>query len=202
MKWPLRFIFVIMKRLFCDRFRLSAVVITFFCFMGGFIPVKAQGKTQIPNQTSLVSSPNFVVGYLNKQVLLDSLPEVQMIHQQLNGLQKVYDKAYKNMEEDYYDLLRRYLNDKPSLGEALRMARQAEITESELRMRAFLEHSKQEIDSLREEKMHPILQKLQLGIALSARQYHCNMVLDEITPLYVDDSVINLNEVVYQYMIQ
>lgn len=142
----------------------------------------------------------FKVAYLNKDQVIASLPVVQAINQDLAAMQKQYDKEYSRMQDEYNEKVKRFLDHQDSMQKAIRMARQTEITEYELRLRAYEKKVAEEMSKMRQEAYAPILAQMHQVITNLAQKMSINIVLDGSTPLYMDENCVDLNTQVYNIM--
>lgn len=142
----------------------------------------------------------FKVAYLNKDQIVASLPVIQAINQDLAAIQMQYDNEYRRMQDEYNEKVKRFLDHQDSMQKAIRMARQTEITEYELRLRAYEKKVAEEISKMRQEAYAPILAEMHQVIQTLAQKMSINIVFDGSTPLYMDENCVDLNTQVYNIM--
>lgn len=146
------------------------------------------------------TTESFKVAYLNKDQIVASLPVIQAINRDLAAMQKQYDEEYRRMQDEYNGKVKRFLDNQDSMQKAIRMARQTEITEYELRLRAYEKKVAEEMSRMRQDAYAPILAKMHQVIKNLAQKMSINIVLDGSTPLYMDENCVDLNTQVYNIM--
>ncbi|HPW90028.1 MAG TPA: OmpH family outer membrane protein [Paludibacteraceae bacterium] len=138
------------------------------------------------------------IGYIERTILFENMPEVSQVEAQLSQLNILYTKEYDRMTAEYNDKVKAYMATSKSLSEPIKLARQAEITEYEERMALYKKRYTEELKKQTALLWVPINNKVKQAIATVAKAQGVSIVLDQATPLYVSESCVDLLPLVKQ----
>jgi len=132
------------------------------------------------------------IGYIDRSLLLTKMSEVVQVEAQLAQLNSLYTAEYERMTSEYNAKVKDYMATSKSLSEPIKLARQAEITEYEERMAIYKQRYTEEVKKQTALLWEPINSKVKKAIAAVAKAQGITVVLDQITPLYVAESCVDL----------
>lgn len=166
-----------------------------FCVVGAIFAQDAF-KTDSSIEQPSIEQRQIKIGYINKQALINSIPAVIDLENKLKELKLTYEAEYTHMTNEYNKKVRDYIEANKSLSEPIKMARQTEIIEMEKRMVLYKERYTAELDKQRSIALSPILVQVDTAIKDVARELKISIVFDQNTPLYTDESCIDLMPIV------
>jgi outer membrane protein len=141
------------------------------------------------------------VGYVDSQVLLDRMPEYKAAEQEIERLTQQWQKEVDDLYARIEQLFQQYREQEPLMSSDMKRRKQDEI-EAEERKARELQRKRfgpnGDLFKQREEKMKPILDRLQQAIQSVAQEKKFSIVLDRSaggTVLYAE-SAYDLTEAV------
>ena len=137
------------------------------------------------------------VGYIDKALFISFMPETQEANAALDKLKADYETELSTMTSAYNDKVRLYLEQKETMSEAIKLARQTEITEAELTIDLYKRRYLADLDAKREAAMTPIYASVDEAIRAVARSLSLTIVFDQSTPLYVSEGCIDITDAVH-----
>ncbi|MGM9804963.1 MAG: OmpH family outer membrane protein [Candidatus Aphodosoma sp.] len=136
------------------------------------------------------------IGYIDKKTFVQTMPEMQAVEAELQELQAEYEQEFRSMTDSYNDRVRVYLEKKNEMSEAMKLARQTEITELEATIDLYKRRYLEDLDTKRIQLTTPIVEAVDAAIAAVARNMGLAIVFDHATPLYVSDDCVDITEAV------
>lgn len=136
------------------------------------------------------------IGYIDKQNFVRTMPEMQAVEAKLQKLKADYEQEFRTMTDSYNERVRVYLAQKNEMSEALKLARQTEITELEATVDLYKRRYLEDLEAKRSQLTAPIVEAVNAAIAAVARDMGLTIVFDQGTPLYVSDGCIDITDAV------
>lgn len=136
------------------------------------------------------------IGYIDKQNFVRTMPEMQAVEAKLQKLKADYEQEFRTMTDSYNERVRVYLAQKNEMSEALKLARQTEITELEATVDLYKRRYLEDLEAKRSQLTAPIVEAVNAAIAAVARDMGLTIVFDHGTPLYVSDGCIDITDAV------
>lgn len=133
-----------------------------------------------------------LIGYIDKEALLEAQPEVQKIEASLILLKTEYEEHYNRMMNEYNEKVKSYISNSKDMLEPIKLARQSEITEREALMSLYRKRYVEDIETQRRNAYAPILKRIDNVIAEVAQEASVSIVFDSKTPLYISTNCIDL----------
>ncbi len=143
---------------------------------------------------------NIKIGYIDKDSVISTLPQTHVFQIELNTLKKEYQDEYERLVLKYNRKVKEYLALDKDLNKTIRNARQAEITEYELRIERYKKAYERSLDDFTKEKMNPIIADFNEAVKKVAKKESINIILDAHTPIYTDENCININDKVIKIL--
>lgn len=138
------------------------------------------------------SSLSFKIGYIDRDSVINSLPNTVKLNRELHILKAEYEVELNNMVSSYNEKVKKYLAQEKTANTTIRNARQAEITAIELRIDKYKTAYQAALSDFKSQGMKPIYAKFDNAVSIVAKDLGVNMVLDAATPIYVDENCVDL----------
>ena len=87
-------------------------------------------------QQDTLSAP-IIIGYIDMDSILSIAPERVKIDKHIQAVTTEYEKEFKRMQQEYNKKVKDFLKNNEELLDAIKLARQAEITEAEKRLATY-----------------------------------------------------------------
>ncbi len=152
------------------------------------------------SNTTSVTVEMFRVGYMNKSVIIESMPEMVQFKSDYSAQQKEYEMELDVMVVKYNKLVKKYLALDKEVNKTIRNARQAEITEMELRIDRYKTNYQKALAEYESIAAEAINARVLEAVKVAAQDLKVNMVLDNVTPIYVDDKCVDMTSHVMQLL--
>ncbi len=136
------------------------------------------------------------IAYINRAEILESFPQVVSINKELEKMELDYEAEFIVMAKDYERKIKSYLEQNKQMSEPIKLARQSEITELEVRMEMYKKRYKEELDKFRQEKYAIINQLLDEAISLVCQREKITILFDQAQPLYMSSQCVDLTSLV------
>lgn len=136
------------------------------------------------------------IGYIDKQLFINSMPEMQAVQADLQRLKGEYEAEFRSMTEMYNKRVKQYIAQKDDMSEAIMLARQTEITELETTLDLYKRRYLAELEQKRDLLTTPIYDAVNEAIGAVARRLGLTIVFDQGTPLYVSDACVDITDAV------
>lgn len=136
------------------------------------------------------------IAYIDKQAVIQMMPEKADIDTKLSGMTAQFESEYQRMTNEYNLKVRDYLKENKELSEPIRLARQAEITESEERAAIYKLRYTTELEKQRSTLWAPVMERMQEAIKSVAQENNITVVLDHGTPVYLAPSCMDITQLV------
>ena len=144
------------------------------------------------------------IGYANPQAILDSLPEVRAIEDQIIALLEAKDADLSIKADSLQLMIDTYEQIKGTLNDQARQSREAQILQKEQEFNAARESSLSEVQQRQNALLAPVRAKIAEAIKSVADEMGLDMVLNEETSqrsiiiFYSSDSSFNITEKVLE----
>ena len=135
------------------RFSFTILVIALFLFSG-----------------SAVAQSNLKFGHINGQELLSLMPERDSAEAMLRAYGNDLSEQIEELHVEYNTKVQNYMQRRNSLSEAIREARERELTELQQRIQEFEATAQQDYQRMQGEIMRPLIEKADTAIKKVAKQ--------------------------------
>ncbi len=157
-----------MKRKSILLFLLSAVT----CFFA-----TAQNADSVANR--------IIIGYFNKQEVLNVLPEAVQFEAEYSKIKAEYEEQFNALTEEYDKKVQNFLEKRDNVSNAMRLALQTEITELESRINLYKKRYQNDLSKRRSNFYTPIESRIDEAISQVCSERNIAIVFDKSTPVYV-----------------
>lgn len=137
-----------------------------------------------------------VIGHINSQEIMASMPEINEIKLKLDTLQGTYENHLANMQEEFNKKVTEFQQQQATMTDGIKQYRQQELAEMEQRIQQFYQTVQQELQAKQAELMLPVQQRLLDAIKKVATAKNCAYVMDSTAMLYASPDALNLTAAV------
>lgn len=144
------------------------------------------------------------IGYANPQAILDSLPEVKVIENQIVALLEAKDADLAIKADSLQQMIETYEQIRGTLNDQARQNREAQILQKEQEFNAARESSLSEVQQRQNALLAPVRAKIADAIKSVADELGLDMVLNEETSqrsviiFYASDTSFNITDKVLE----
>lgn len=110
------------------------------------------------------------IGYLNFDQLVDQLPETKVIRTQLETYNKQFQDQYTAMTTEYQSKGQAYEAQRATMTDAVRTAKEAELSDLQKRIQAFQTDAQQKVQVKTSEITKPLFDKIRAAAAQVAKE--------------------------------
>ena len=143
-------------------------------------------------QTDSLNIHSIKIGYIDMDSILNISPEKIKIDKHLQTATAEYEKEFKRMQQEYNKKVKAYLKTNSEMLDAIKLARQAEITETEKRIAAYKIQYKEQIKHERDSLFKELQKNISLIINQVAQEQNITVVLDKKSTHYLAPYCIDL----------
>lgn len=153
-----------------------------------------QDSTIISNNETSISIVK--IGVVDKDSILNLMPEVDRINREYATLEEEYKKEYDIMVHDYNRKVKNYIENAKNLNETIKMARQAEITTMEGRIEQYKINYQEALNHYKTKAYAPLIEKMNDAIKKAAAESSVTLLLEKDIPLYISTDCIDITPLV------
>lgn len=110
------------------------------------------------------------IGYINMNQLIDEMPETKTIRTQIDAYQKQFIDELTSMNTEYQAKLKDYQTQRPTMTDAVRTAKEAELTDFQKRMNDYQNNAQQQVNNRTNELSKPLFDKAKAAITQVATE--------------------------------
>jgi outer membrane protein len=130
------------------------------------------------------------IGHINFNQLIDLMPETKTVSTSLQAYQKTFVDQMTTMNNEYQAKVQDYTAKRTTMTDAVRTAKENELTDMQKRMNDYQNNAQQQVDAKRQELGKPIIDKATTAVQAIAKEKGYAYVLDssQITLLVSPDA--------------
>ncbi|AYL97038.1 OmpH family outer membrane protein [Mucilaginibacter celer] len=130
------------------------------------------------------------IGHINFNQLIDLMPETKTVSTSLQAYQKTFIDQMTTMNNEYQGKVKEYTEKRATMTDAVRAAKESELTDMQKRMNDYQNNAQQQVDAKRQELGKPIIDKATTAVQAVAKEKGYAYVLDssQITLLVSPDA--------------
>lgn len=149
------------------------------------------------DSVKVVSNP-VKIGFVDRESLISTHPKTSQIKTTLDALQEDFEKELKRMTSEYNKKVREYLEKNATFSKPIKLARQAEITETEKRIAFYKQRFEEEFTKEKDSLMIPVYQEVDSLIKNVSEELKLTIVVDKEELLFFSADCIDLQPVIKQ----
>ena len=138
----------------------------------------------------LASAQKFA--YINSQELFAQMPELKVVEQKLDSLNKEYEALLTTMQEEYQKKLSDYQQKQATMTDAIRQISEEEIMSLQQRIQTTYQTAQQDVQKQERELLVPIQSKMVKAIQEVGAANGYTYIFDTAATLYVGADAVNL----------
>lgn len=142
-------------------------------------------------QQDTLSMP-IIIGYIDMDSIVSIAPEKAKTDKHIQTITTEYEKEFKRMQQDYNKKVKDFLKNNKELLDAIKLARQAEITEAEKRLANYKIQYKQQVKHEQDSLNTQLINNIDNLIKQVAKEMKITVVLDKKNTRYLSPSCIDL----------
>jgi outer membrane protein len=110
------------------------------------------------------------IGYINMSSLVDQMPDTKAIRTQLETYNKQFQDQYTAMTGEYQSKGQQYEAQRATMTDAVRTAKEAELTDLQRRIQAFQTDAQQKVAAKTNELSKPLFDKMRAAVTAVAKE--------------------------------
>jgi len=118
------------------------------------------------------------IGYVNFNAVVDVMPDKLVIQKQLQTETKQYSDGLQAMQVEYQTKGADYEKNKTTWNDAIRLAKEGELTDIQKRMQDYNTTAQQKLDQRQQELAKPLFDKVKLAVNTVAKEKGYSYVFD------------------------
>ena len=126
---------------------------------------------------------------INTQQLMESMPEIKTVNEQLEAANKKYQDEFSKLQEEFQGL-------EASTPQTIKDRRMQEMQELENKIQQFREMAAQDIQRQQQQLMAPIQEKVIKAIQAVGAEGSYTFVFENMMPLYTGTDVTDITDTV------
>lgn len=111
-----------------------------------------------------VSAQEIKIGRIDMKAVFEAMPEKMKVQQEIDSINAEYQAALSKLENEYQSKVSNFLADKDNLLQSIQEVRILEIDQLQQRIQNFREMAAKDLQSIQENKVRPILDKVNVAI--------------------------------------
>lgn len=131
------------------------------------------------------------IAYVQVGEVFSLMPEVKEVDSKLAAERAAYEKEFKQLTDEYQKKFSDYVAQQDSLTENIKLRRQQELQDMNVRMENFQQQAEQGMAKLQQELLGPVQKKLQDAIKAVAEEKGYTYIIDPQALLYVAPNAID-----------
>ena len=155
------------------------------------------GSTAVMAQTQKI-------GHMDMQYVLSAMPEMKQVQSQLQTLQGQLEKQAAAKQKDFEEKYNRYVNEGPTMAEAIRVDLEKELSTMQQSAQEFATNAQQTLQNKEQQLMQPIYDKIGTAINAVAKDggyaYIINAGVPGLDVLYFADPTNDASNAVLKQM--
>ena len=132
------------------------------------------------------------LAYINSQELFAQMPELKVVEQKLDSLNKEYEALLTTMQEEYQKKLSDYQQKQATMTDAIRQISEEEIMSLQQRIQTTYQTAQQDVQKQERELLVPIQSKMVKAIQEVGAANGYTYIFDTAATLYVGADAVNL----------
>jgi len=138
------------------------------------------------------------IAYVNTESLYMDMPEVSELESAIATLNESYRNELTKMQGEFQKKYAEFMEQQDTLPENIRVRRQQEVQELQLRIQNFVEVAEEDVQNKQRELLEPINQKIRDTIKKVAEENSYTYVLEGAVLLYTGSDAIDATPQVKQ----
>jgi len=144
------------------------------------------------------------IGHMDMQYVLSVMPEMKRVQSELQTLQSQLEKQAAAKQKEFEEKYNRYVNEGPTMAEAVRMDLEKDLTDMQQNAQNFAANAQKSLQKKENELMQPVYEKIGNAINDVAKEggysYIINAGVPGLDVLYYADTTMDVSNAVLKKM--
>ena len=144
------------------------------------------------------------IGHMDMQYVLSVMPEMKRVQSELQTLQSQLEKQSAAKQKEFEEKYNRYVNEGPTMAEAVRMDLEKDLTDMQQNAQNFAANAQKSLQKKENELMQPVYEKIGNAINDVAKEggysYIINAGVPGLDVLYYADTTMDVSNAVLKKM--
>ena len=144
------------------------------------------------------------IGHMDMQYVLSVMPEMKRVQSELQTLQSQLEKQAAAKQKEFEEKYNRYVNEGPTMAEAVRMDLEKDLTDMQQNAQNFAANAQKSLQKKENELMQPVYEKIGNAINDVAKEggysYIINAGVPGLDVLYYADTTMDVSNEVLKKM--
>ena len=144
------------------------------------------------------------IGHMDMQYVLSVMPEMKRVQSELQTLQSQLEKQAAAKQKEFEEKYNRYVNEGPTMAEAVRMDLEKDLTDMQQNAQNFAANAQKSLQKKENELMQPVYEKIGNAINDVAKEggysYIINAGVPGLDVLYYADTTKDVSNAVLKKM--
>ena len=133
---------------------------------------------------------------INTQELMQAMPEIKTINEQLEAANKKYQDEFSKLQEEFQKKYEEFQALEESTPQTIKERRMQEMQELEGKIQQFRETAVQDIQRQQQQPMAPVQEKVVKAIQAIGAEGNYTFVFENMVPVYVGTDVTDITPTV------
>lgn len=133
---------------------------------------------------------------INTQQLMESMPDIKTVNEQLEVANKKYQDEFTKLQEEFQKKFEEFQALDESTPKSIKDRRMQEMQEQENRIQQFRETAAQDLQKQQQQLMAPIQEKVVKAIQAVGAEGNYTFVFENMMPLYTGTDVTDITDTV------
>ena len=135
-------------------------------------------------------------GVINTQELIQSLPEVKTIQEQMQAATKKYEDEFAKLQEEFNKKFQELQALEASTPETIKERRTQELQEIDTKIQRFRETAQEDLQRQNQQLMAPVQEKVVKAIQTVGAEGNYTFIFENVMPLYSGSDVTDVTPLV------
>lgn len=135
-------------------------------------------------------------GVINTQELIQSLPEVKTIQEQMQAATKKYEDEFAKLQEEFNKKFQEFQALEASTPETIKERRTQELQEIDTKIQRFRETAQEDLQRQNQQLMAPVQEKVVKAIQSVGAEGNYTFIFENVMPLYSGSDVTDVTPLV------
>lgn len=133
---------------------------------------------------------------INTQELMESMPELQTVKEQMEASSKKYEDEFAKLQEEFSKKFEEFQALEESTPQTIKERRMQEMQELENKVNQFRQTAAQDLQRQQQQLMAPIQQKVMTAIQTVGQEGNFTFIFENVVPVYVGTDVTDVTPLV------
>ncbi|MDE7144801.1 MAG: OmpH family outer membrane protein [Duncaniella sp.] len=129
---------------------------------------------------------------INTQQLMESMPEIKTINEQMEASQKKYEDEFAKLQEEFSKKFEEFQSLEETTPQTIKERRMQEMQELENKINQFRQTATQDLQRQQQQLMAPVQEKVMKAIQTAGSEGNYTFIFENVMPLYVGTDVTDI----------